>query len=100
MMSPSLMLGFFLQIIVKTTGVLSPEKLAHPLGGHAVFYIFTFQSRQDYSLPKESSRVHKDILKELFFSDNFYVATACLPHPPVSVLTSVSLHYLWTLNHQ
>jgi len=40
MILPSSMLGFLLRSILKKTGVLSPEKLAYPPGGHAVFYIF------------------------------------------------------------
>jgi hypothetical protein len=58
MTSPSVMLGFFLYSIVKKTGVLSPEKRAHPPGGHAVFYIFTFpySPRNNVSQKKQSAR--------------------------------------------
>jgi hypothetical protein len=80
MISPSVSLGFLLcsrilcpviEITGKKTGVLTPEKRAHPPGGHAVFT----SSRDHIALRaksyKESSRVCTYILKEIFSSENF-----------------------------
>jgi len=44
MIWPSVMLGLFFLSIAKITGVLSPEKLAYPLAGHAVFYILVISN--------------------------------------------------------
>jgi hypothetical protein len=72
MTSPSSMLGFLLCSMVKKTGVLTPEKRAHPPGGHAVF---TSSPDPYHTKSKVLQRIKK--LLQIYFKRIFFFEEVC-----------------------